>query len=139
MRTGLFFLFAAYLLSQFFRSFLAVMAPVLQQEIGVGAEDLALSSGLWFLSFAVMQLPIGAALDRFGPRRTAAVLLGLGGAGGAAIFATATGPMALHLAMTLIGIGCAPVLMASYFIFARSYPAALFGTLAGAMVGAGSL
>ena len=34
---------------------------------------LALSSGVWFLSFALMQLPVGWALDRIGPRLTAAV------------------------------------------------------------------
>jgi predicted MFS family arabinose efflux permease len=41
--------------------------------------------------------------------------------------------------MALIGIGCSPVLMASYFIFARVYPAAVFATLAGATIGFGSL
>jgi predicted MFS family arabinose efflux permease len=91
------------------------------------------------MSFALMQFPVGWALDRIGPRRTAAWLLGLGGGGGALVFALAQGPMALHLAMVLIGIGCAPVLMASYYIFARVYSARVFGTLAGAMVGAGSL
>jgi predicted MFS family arabinose efflux permease len=41
--------------------------------------------------------------------------------------------------MALIGVGCSPVLMASYYIFARIYSPAVFGTLAGAMIGAGSL
>ena len=41
--------------------------------------------------------------------------------------------------MVLIGIGCSPVLMAGYFIFARSFAPAVFGTLAGAMVGTGNL
>lgn len=139
MRTGLAFLLAGYVLSQFYRAFLAVLAPVLVQEIGVRPEDLATSSGLWFLSFALMQLPVGWALDRIGPRRTASVLLALGGGGGAAVFAAATSAAHIHLAMLLIGIGCSPVLMASYYIFARVYSPAVFGTLAGATIGAGSL
>jgi predicted MFS family arabinose efflux permease len=94
---------------------------------------------LLFLTFALMQLPIGVALDRIGPRWTVSVLLGVGGAGGALIFAGAQGPLAVHIAMALIGIGCAPVLMASYYIFARIYRPAVFGTLAGAIIGAGSL
>jgi sugar phosphate permease len=41
--------------------------------------------------------------------------------------------------MALIGIGCAPVLMSSFYIFARTYPPAVFGTLAGVLIGVGSL
>jgi len=139
MTVGLVFLIAAYVLSQFYRVFLAVLTPVLGQEIGATPGDLALSSGLWFIAFALMQFPVGAMLDRIGPRWTASGLLALGGGGGALVFATAQGPIALHLAMVLIGIGCAPVLMASYVIFARAHAPAMFGTLAGALVGVGSL
>ncbi|MBC7141256.1 MAG: MFS transporter, partial [Rhodobacteraceae bacterium] len=139
MRAGLAFLVAGYVLSQFYRAFLAVLSPVLGAEIGAMPGDLALSSGIWFLIFAVMQMPVGAALDRIGPRMTVSVLLGLGGGGGALVFALAEGPGAVHLAMALIGIGCSPVLMASYYIFARIYSPAVFGTLAGAIIGVGSL
>ena len=138
MRIGIACLFAAYVLSQFYRAFLAVLSPVLKQEIGVTAADLAAASGLWFLAFAAMQIPVGAALDRVGPRLTAAALL-MVGALGAAVFALAGGPFGIKLAMVLIGIGCSPVLMAGYFIFARSFAPAVFGTLAGAMVGIGNL
>jgi MFS family permease len=139
MRIGIACLVAGYALSQFYRAFLAVLAPVLEVEIGATKPDLAAASSLWFLTFAVMQLPVGWALDRIGPRRTAALLLGFFGAGGAAVFAAAQTPWHLSLAMGLIGVGCAPVLMASYYIFARSFAPAVFGTLAGAMIGVGSL
>ncbi len=72
MHIGILFLLAAYVLSQFYRAFLAVLTPVLKAEIGVGPDDLAVSSGLFFVSFALMQLAVGTGLDRFGPRRTAA-------------------------------------------------------------------
>jgi len=139
LRLDIFVLILGYVLSQFYRAFLAVLAPVLGRELGVTASDLALSSGLWFFSFAVMQIPVGIALDRIGPRATASVLLALGGAGGAMVFALAEGPVAIHVAMVMIGVGCSPVLMASYFIFARLYSPAVFGTLAGMMIGFGSL
>lgn len=139
MIAGIVALVAAYVLSQFYRAFLAVLAPVLGAEIGAGAEDLAMASGVWFLVFAAMQIPVGSALDRVGPRLTAAALLGFGGAGGAAVFAMAEGPGAVTLAMALIGVGCAPVLMAAYYIFARTYSAAVFGTLAGVVIGVGSM
>lgn len=139
MQAGLIALCFGYVLSQFFRAFLAVLSPVLDQDLGAGADDLAFASGMWFLSFAAMQIPVGEALDRVGPRKTAAVLLLIGGAGGSLVFAMATTPFHINIAMLLIGIGCSPVLMASYFIFARQYPPARFATLAATMLGVGSV
>ncbi len=139
MIPGLIFLCGTYILSQFYRAFLAVLAEVLQADLGAGADDLALASGLWFLTFALMQIPVGEALDRIGPRRTAGWLFLIGGAGGAVVFALATAPWHISVAMVLIGIGCSPVLMASFYIFSRVYPAAMFATLGSVMIGVGSL
>ena len=138
LNAGVIALTLGYTLSQFYRAFLAVLSSTLQAELGATPGDLAISSGMWFAAFALMQLPVGWALDRIGPRRTVSVLLALGGAGGAAVFALATAPWHLHLAMALIGAGCAPALMAAYYIFAHDYPAAMFGMLTGTMVGLGS-
>ena len=55
--------------------------------------------------------------------------------GGAVIFAAAQAVWHLHVAMVLLGVGCAPVLMGAYFIFARLYLAKLFATLEAVMVG----
>jgi MFS family permease len=137
MTLGLAVLALSYVLSQFYRAFLAVLTPVLQSDLGAGPEALSVVSGMWFLSFALMQVPVGWALDTIGPRRTAAALLLVGGGGGSALFALATTPLHLSAGMFLIGIGCAPVLMASYYIFARQFPAAQFATLASVMVGVG--
>ncbi|MDT1062787.1 MFS transporter [Paracoccus sp. CPCC 101403] len=139
MSPGLLSLVLGYTLSQFYRAFLAVLAPTLHAELGAGPADLALSSGLWYIAFAAMQVPVGWALDRFGPRETVAVLLGLGGAGGALVFSLATAPWHVHLAMALLGVGCAPVMMGSFFIFARTLPPASLSAANGAVVGLGSL
>lgn len=138
MIPGIAALFLGYVFSQFYRAFLAVLTPVLTEELGVSAADLASASGWWFLAFAAMQIPIGSSLDRIGPRLTTGALMAVG-AFGALVFATAQGAFAIKLAMALIGIGCAPVLMSSYFIFARSFPPSVFGTLAGVIIGVGSL
>jgi len=138
MRTGFIFLTLAYVLSQFYRVFLAVLSPVLNQDIGATAADLSLASGLWFGVFAAMQIPVGSALDHVGPRWTAAILLAIGGGGGSALFAMAQNPADVQIAMGLIGVGCSPVLMASYYIFARLYRPAMFATLAGIILGVGT-
>ena len=138
MQAGIAVLFVAYVLSQFYRAFLAVLTPVLIADLGLTAADLASASGWWFLAFAAMQIPIGSSLDRWGPRVTSAVLMAIGTAG-AVLFSQAIGAFQIKLAMALIGIGCAPVLMASYFIFARSFAPARFATLAAVTIGVGSL
>ncbi len=138
MKTGIFCLTLAYMLSQFYRAFLAVLSPVLKTDLGISADDLATASGAWFLAFAIMQIPIGAALDRVGPKLTAAVLHAIGGVG-VVLFAMAHGPVQIQIGMVLIGVGCAPVLMASYYIFARIYPAAIFATLAAFIIAIGNL
>ncbi|MEQ9693179.1 MFS transporter [Shimia sp. SDUM112013] len=139
MRADLILLCFAYVLSQFFRAFLAVLSQPLAADIGATAADLSFASGMWFLVFAAMQIPVGAALDKIGPRRTSSVLLLIGGGGGALMFAFAATPLHMVIAMGLIGVGCSPVLMASYYIFAKSYPPARFATLAALMLGVGSV
>lgn len=139
MKRGLTILILAYVLSQFYRAFLPVLTKVLEQDIGTVPADLSFAAGIWFITFAAMQIPIGAALDSIGPRRTASVLFALGAGGGAFVFSQAQAPGHINIAMALIGIGCAPVLMASYFILARGFSVAMFATLAGAIIGIGSL
>lgn len=137
MRIGFAALTIAYTLSQFYRAFLAVLTPVLGADIGASAEDLAFASGVWLAAFAGLQLPVGYALDHLGPRRTAGGLVLA--AVGAAIFALAQGPMAVTVAMALIGAGCAPALMVSLYIFARAYPPAMFASLTGLIIGVSSV
>lgn len=135
---GIWMLVLGYMLSQFYRAFLTVLSSDLRVELGAGPGDLAISSGIWFAAFAVMQVPVGRWLDQIGPRRTASLMM-LAAALGAAVFAMAQAPWHLHVAMALIGIGCAPALMAAYYIFARNFSVREFGTLAGTFVAAGAL
>ena len=48
MRLGIATLIIAYVLSQFYRAFLAVMTPALKADLGASPEDLARASGAWF-------------------------------------------------------------------------------------------
>lgn len=139
MRIDILLLCFAYVLSQFYRSFLAVLTGMLERDVGTTPEDLAFASGIWFLVFAAMQVPVGLALDRIGPRRSSSILLLIGGAGGAALFAAAMQPWHITAAMALLGVGCSNILMAAYYIFARTYAPAVFATLAAVFLGTGML
>ena len=71
----------AYFFSALLRAVTATLAPAFSAELGLSAGDLGLLGGAYFLGFALMQLPLGRALDRFGPRRVLLVLAGTGRAG----------------------------------------------------------
>jgi len=135
---GLVALAFAYVLSQFYRSFLAVLTPQLTQELAASKADLSLAAGVWFISFALMQFVVGVGLDRYGPRRTAACIFGAGTVSGAVLFATAQTPAALVTAMCLFGIGCSPVLMASLFIIAQRFQASTFAMMTSWLVAFGN-
>lgn len=130
------FLFA-YTLSQFYRSFLAVIAPGLSVELGLTPSDLANMSAIWFGVFAFAQFPLGYWLDRFGPRRTVPLIM-TGGVIGALVFARAQGVWGCHAAMALIGLGCSPIYMGALFHFGRTQPPERFGFLSACLLGFGS-
>lgn len=135
---GIVALAISYVLSQFYRSFLAVLTPALSVDLAMTKTQLSFASGAYFFTFALAQFGVGVALDRYGPRYTSSVLLALGAGAGAALFAAATAPWMIVLAMALIGIGCAPVMMALLVIFARRYSPARFAVLASWMVAFGT-
>lgn len=101
-----------YLLSYALRSINAVIAPSLLAELGMTNADLGLLSSAYFVAFGCMQLPLGIWLDKYGARRTEAVLL-LVAAAGAVVFATSSSLAGLWVGRALIGIGVSACLMAS--------------------------
>ena len=85
-----------YVLSQFYRSFLAVLTPVLTSELGMTKVDLSFASGAWFAVFALAQFAVGVSLDRFGPRRTASIMVGVFAGSGAFLFSHGDGAVDGH-------------------------------------------
>lgn len=108
------------MLSVFFRSNLAVLAPELSVDLRATASDLGTLSGVWFFSFALAQVPVGVALDRWGPRLTVTVGLSIGVVG-ACLFAAAPSISAAIFAQILLGLACAPLFMATVVYIARTW------------------
>ena len=110
--TQVFLAFAgAYFLSALLRAVTATLSPVLTDEFALHARDLGLLAGGYFLGFAAMQLPLGAWLDRHGPRKVSVALLAIAVLG-CAVFALAQGFAGLMAARVLMGMGVAAGLMA---------------------------
>jgi predicted MFS family arabinose efflux permease len=134
---GLVALTAAYVLSQFFRTALAVVAPEVAADLGLDPGRLGALSAAWFLAFAAAQLPVGVALDRHGPRLTVGVLM-TAAALGSVLLAAADGLGTAVLGQVLIGVGCAPVFMGTLVVLARWYPPERFAALTSVALAAGS-
>jgi MFS family permease len=135
---GLAVLLPAMTLSQFFRTALGVVAPELATDLALGAEGLGLLSGAWFYAFAAMQIPVGMALDRFGPRRSVAALMVVA-ALGCVVFASAEGAAWAIAGQALIGFGCSPIYMGALIVLARWYPPDRFALLSGVFIAISNL
>lgn len=110
----------AYFFSAMLRAVTATLAPRFSADLGLTAADLGLLAGAYFLGFSALQLPLGAALDRLGPRRVILSLTVLAVVGCAA-FALAQSLWALVAARVLIGMGVSAGLMAPLTCYRRRF------------------
>ena len=118
----------AFILSQFYRTTVAVLAPELTRALSLTPESLGLLTGAFFIASAAMQIPVGVLLDRYGPRRVLPVLT-LTAATGVVIFATAEAAAMLALGQFVIGAGCSGIFMGGLVLVARWFPKNRFATL----------
>jgi len=104
---------AGYFLSYAFRAVNAAIAPEVSSELGLDSAAFGAMTSMYFVTFALAQIPLGIALDRWGPRRTEAGLL-LSAAVGAVIFSRAGSFSELVVGRALIGLGVSACLMAAF-------------------------
>jgi MFS family permease len=129
---------AGYYLSYVFRTINAVIASSLAIEFELGPAELGFMTSVYFLAFVAVQLPAGAALDRYGPRRVQSLLL-LVAAAGSLLFASADSVAVLMLGRALIGFGVAISLMAGLKAIVLWVPPARVALANGWMVMLGAL
>lgn len=128
----------AYIFSQFYRSFLAILVPNLKADLNIGADTLSQASGAFFVTFALMQFIVGTSLDKYGPRRTVSFLLGIFGTSGATLFAMANSDLTVIISLALLGMGCSGILMSSVYIYARTFKPVQFAFYCSILVGIGT-
>lgn len=102
---------AANFMNQAARMVMAIVGPVLAVELGLSAIELGVLAACLFAAYAAAQLPLGVALDAFGPRRVQAVLMVLA-AIGFAMFALSPGFAGLAAARIVLGVAISAGLMA---------------------------
>jgi len=127
-----------YIVSQFLRNSVGVIAPNLAQELDLSAKEVGLLASVFFFSFAAAQIPLGIALDRYGPRLCMLVCAAVAIAG-TLMFAFAYSPFWLICARVLMGLGSSCYLMAPLALYAKRYPPDRFATMVGLQMGLGTL
>ena len=127
-----------YYLSYLLRTVNAVISPDLTSELGLSAADLGLLTSTYFFAFGLAQIPVGIALDRFGPRRVEAALLLITGLG-AVLFATGDGLPTLASARGLIGLGVSACLMGGLKGFTLWFPREKLASMTGYIMSCGAL
>ena len=127
-----------YFLSYFYRTINAVISAELSSSMELRASDLGLLTAVYFLAFAATQLPVGIALDRYGPRRVQSVLL-LVAAIGAALFGAAHTLAGFTIGRALIGLGVAAALIAGLKSIRLWFPKEQLPLLNGCFIMLGTL
>ena len=129
---------AGYFLSYLFRVVNAVIAPDLIRDVGASSAELGLLTSVYFLTFAMFQLPLGILLDRYGPKRVEALLLTIAG-GGALIFSQAETIWGLMCGRALIGFGVSACLMAAFKAYTMWFAKERWPLVNGFQMAAGGL
>ena len=127
---------AGYIVSQFLRNSLGVIAPDISRDMNLAPDQLGLLSGAFFFSFALAQLPVGLALDRYGPRLTMSALMLLALLG-CVIFAFGHSFAGLLVGRLAMGLGSSVLLMGPLMLVSRWFDPSRFAMLAGLVLGFG--
>jgi predicted MFS family arabinose efflux permease len=120
LKSSFFFLFLTifipfglgHFVSYLFRTVNAVIYVDLQADLSLPASSLGLLTGVYFLTFAAAQIPLGVLLDRYGPRSVQAPML-LFAVAGSVIFSISSTETGLLIGRGLIGLGVAGSLMSA--------------------------
>ena len=91
-------------LNQAARALIATIGPLLALEFSLSATELGMLAATFFASYALVQLPVGTAMDLFGVRRVQTVLA-IVAAVGFGLCALSSGIISLAIGRFITGIG----------------------------------
>lgn len=108
----------------------SVMVSDLMGDFAIGGGMLGVLSALYFYPYVILQIPLGALLDRLGARLLLVVALTLAGFG-SVLFGAAESLWVAYAGRILVGAGSAVGFLASLAIAARWFPHRQFALLTG--------
>lgn len=106
------------------------MVHDLMQDFHIGAGDLGILSACFFYAYALMQIPAGWLLDRFGARQLLSVAI-LVSACGVLLFSEASSFSMACLGRFAIGFGSAFAFVSTLYLLSRWFEHRYFSILAG--------
>jgi predicted MFS family arabinose efflux permease len=125
-------------MSQAYRTLPAIVANAIEAEFHLSAQAIGFFAGAFHLSFGLMQLFVGVALDRYGPKWTVTVFFSVAVLG-AMLCAAAPNFALLITGQILLGIGSAPAFLAVLLFIAQAFPPNRFTSISGYAMSFGGL
>ncbi|MDX1581077.1 MAG: MFS transporter [Alphaproteobacteria bacterium] len=127
-----------FFLSMFTRAVASMIKDPVQADLMLSEGQIGLAMGAFFITFAILQLPVGIALDRYDPRRVNAGLMLLA-AGGAVVFSIAEDQGGLVVGRAMMGAGFAGAMMSAFKTYALWFPGNRLATMNGIQFSIGVL
>lgn len=134
----MFVLCAGYTVSQFLRTSIGVLSPTLMYDFNINPNNMGLLGGVFFLSFAIFQIPAGILIDKYGPRKVMSAII-IFAVLGSIIFALSNSFYGLLLGRIFMGLGCSICLMGALVLITRWANSDQFSKLAGIILALGGI
>jgi MFS family permease len=129
---------SGHMLSTLLRTIPAVSLDVMAADFATSPQTLASLTSIYHFAFAASQIPVGAAMDRFGVRPVSLSLL-IGTIVGAMASGFATGPASFLFGQFLLGVATSGMLMCPMTLAAKQLSPARFGLWSGAILSIGNI
>ncbi|WP_213285007.1 MFS transporter [Bradyrhizobium sp. sGM-13] len=127
-----------HMLSTLLRTIPAISLDVMAADFKTPSQTLAGLTSIYHFAFAASQIPVGAAMDRFGVRPVSLGLLA-GTIVGALASGLATGPESFLFGQFLLGVATSGMLMCPMTLAAKQMSAARFGLWSGIILSIGNI
>ncbi|MGL9619886.1 MFS transporter [Bradyrhizobium sp. U531] len=127
-----------HMLSTLLRTIPAISLDLMAADFYLEPQALASLTSVYHFAFAASQIPVGAAMDRFGVRPVSLSLLA-GTVVGAIASGFATGPSSFAFGQLLLGIATSGMLMCPMTLAAKQLSAGRFGLWSGAILSIGNI
>jgi MFS family permease len=129
---------SGHMLSTLLRTIPAISLDLMAADFGTPPQTLASLTSIYHFAFAASQIPVGAAMDRFGVRPVSLSLLA-GTIIGAMASGFATGPESFLFGQFLLGVATSGMLMCPMTLAAKQMSAARFGLWSGVILSIGNI